>query len=48
MQLADRISVNLEGPAQERLNALAPKKNFDLEQMAMLPKAGQIRRDHPN
>jgi predicted DNA-binding helix-hairpin-helix protein len=48
MQLADRISVNLEAPTQERLNALAPKKNFDLELMAMLRKADQIRRDHPN
>lgn len=28
MQLADRVSVNLEGPTPERLNALAPKKNF--------------------
>jgi predicted DNA-binding helix-hairpin-helix protein len=48
MQVADRISVNLEAPTQERLNALAPKKNFDLELMAMLRRAEQIRREHPN
>lgn len=48
MQLADRISVNLEAPTQERLNALAPKKNFDLELMAILRTADQIRREHPN
>ncbi len=28
MQLADRVSINLEGPTQERLYALAPKKDF--------------------
>ncbi len=28
MQLADRVSINLEGPTQERLTALAPKKDF--------------------
>lgn len=28
MQLADRISINLEAPTQDRLNALAPKKEF--------------------
>lgn len=28
MQLADRISINLEGPTPERLSALAPKKDF--------------------
>jgi predicted DNA-binding helix-hairpin-helix protein len=48
MQLADRVSVNLEAPTQERLDALAPKKNFDLELMAMLRKSDQIRRDHPH
>jgi predicted DNA-binding helix-hairpin-helix protein len=40
--------VNLEAPTQERLDALAPKKNFDLELMAMLRKSDQIRRDHPH
>jgi predicted DNA-binding helix-hairpin-helix protein len=30
MQLADRVSVNLEGSIQERLSALSPKKDFIL------------------
>lgn len=47
MQLADRISVNLEAPTQERLDALAPKKNFDRELLSMLRMADQIRREHP-
>jgi len=47
MQLADRVSVNLEGPTQERLNALAPKKDFERELLSMLLLAEQIRRDHP-
>lgn len=48
MQIADRISVNLEGPTQARLNALAPKKNFDVELLNMLRLADQIRREHPD
>lgn len=47
MQLADRVSVNLEAPTQERLDALAPKKSFDRELLSMLRLADQIRRDHP-
>ena len=47
MQLADRISVNLEAPTQERLNALAPKKNFEHELLNMLRLSAKIRRDHP-
>ncbi|MFN8527992.1 MAG: radical SAM protein [Anaerolineae bacterium] len=47
MQLADRVSVNLEAPTQERLDALAPKKNFDAELLNMLRMADQIRRAHP-
>ncbi len=47
MQLADRVSVNLEGPTQERLNALAPKKDFQRELLNMLLLAEQIRHDHP-
>jgi predicted DNA-binding helix-hairpin-helix protein len=47
MQLADRVSVNLEGPTQERLNALAPKKDFLRELLTMLEMAETIRRDHP-
>ena len=47
MQLADRVSVNLEGPTQERLNALAPKKDFQRELLSMLRLAEEIRREHP-
>lgn len=48
MQIADRVSVNLEAPTQERLNALAPKKEFMGELLAMLHMAEQIRREHPH
>ena len=48
MQLADRVSVNLEGPTQERLDALAPKKDFQRELLSMLQLAEQLRRTHPN
>jgi predicted DNA-binding helix-hairpin-helix protein len=48
MQLANRVSVNLEGPTQERLNALAPKKDFQRELLSMLQLAEQIRREHPH
>src|SRR5947209_17249217 len=47
MQLADRVSVNLEGPTQERLDALAPKKDFQRELLSMLQLADQLRRTHP-
>jgi len=47
MQLADRVSVNLEGPTQERLDALAPKKDFKRELLTMLHWAEAIRREHP-
>lgn len=47
MQLADRISVNLEAPTQARLQALAPKKEFTRELLSMLTTAAQIRREHP-
>lgn len=47
MQLADRFSINLEGPTQERLNALAPKKDFQGELLRMLQLAAEIRREHP-
>lgn len=47
MQLADRVSVNLEGPTETRLQALAPKKNWGVELVPMLQMAEQIRRDHP-
>ena len=48
MQLADRISVNLEAPTQARLQALAPKKEFTRELLNMLTMAAQLRRDHPH
>jgi predicted DNA-binding helix-hairpin-helix protein len=47
MQLADRVSVNLEGPTQERLSALAPKKDFMGELLRMLQWAETIRRENP-
>src|SRR2546421_2845301 len=47
MQLADRVSVNLEAPTQERLSALAPKKDFTRELLTMLRWAEDIRRKHP-
>jgi predicted DNA-binding helix-hairpin-helix protein len=48
MQLADRVSVNLEGPTQERLNALAPKKDFTSELLKMLQWAEAIRQANPH
>lgn len=48
MQIADRISVNLEGPTQQRLDALAPKKQFADELLAMLQLAEQLRRENPH
>jgi predicted DNA-binding helix-hairpin-helix protein len=47
MQLATRVSVNLEAPSQERLSALAPKKDFGRELLQMLRWAEDIRRAHP-
>jgi len=47
MQLADRVSVNLEGPTQERLSALAPKKDFMGELLKMLQWAETIRQANP-
>ena len=47
MQLADRVSVNLEGPTQERLSALAPKKDFIDELLKMLQWAQTVRQEHP-
>lgn len=47
MQLADRVSVNLEGPTQDRLSALAPKKTFMDELVTMLQWAHKIRTEHP-
>ena len=46
MQLADRVSVNLEAPTSARLAALAPKKIFVEELVQMLMWAQEIRSDN--
>jgi predicted DNA-binding helix-hairpin-helix protein len=43
MQLADRVSINLEGATAERLHALAPKKDFEQELLQRLKWAHDIR-----
>lgn len=43
VELADRVSVNLEGPTQERLDFLAPKKRMS-ELLAPLRLASELRR----
>lgn len=48
MQLADRVSVNLEGPTQALLEALAPKKDFQRDLLRLLQRAAAIRRAHPH
>ncbi len=48
MQLADRVSVNLEAPTSVRLADLAPKKVFVEELVQMLQWAQQIRQNHQN
>jgi predicted DNA-binding helix-hairpin-helix protein len=45
MQLADRVSVNLEGATPQRLEALAPKKEFWTELFQRLQWISQLRRD---
>jgi len=47
MQLADRISVNLEAPNTERLNRLAPHKVFLEELLQPLKWVDEIRRSQP-
>jgi predicted DNA-binding helix-hairpin-helix protein len=44
MQLADRLSINLEAPNEKRLAALAPKKEFFAELLRPLQWVEQIRR----
>lgn len=48
MQLADRVSVNLEAPNTERLLRLAPHKEFMEELIAPLKWAEAIRRNRPS
>jgi predicted DNA-binding helix-hairpin-helix protein len=45
MQLADRVSINLEGATAERLTALAPKKDFNGELLSRLLWASDLRKD---
>jgi predicted DNA-binding helix-hairpin-helix protein len=47
MQLASRVSINLEAPTPGRLPALAPKKNFVEELLAPLKWAEEIRQNEP-
>jgi predicted DNA-binding helix-hairpin-helix protein len=47
MQLADRVSINLEAPNQERLTRLAPNKNFHEELFRPLKWVEEIRRSQP-
>jgi predicted DNA-binding helix-hairpin-helix protein len=45
MQLADRVSINLEAPTTERLEKLAPHKHFTEELMQSLKWIQQIRQN---
>ena len=47
MQLADRVSINLEAPNKERLTKLAPNKNFFDELFQPLKWVEEIRRTQP-
>jgi predicted DNA-binding helix-hairpin-helix protein len=43
MELADRVSINLEGPTEERLSALAPKKELYGDLLQRLQWAAEIK-----
>ena len=47
MQLADRVSINLEAPSAPHLRRLAPHKQFDSELLAPLRWAEEVRRELP-
>jgi predicted DNA-binding helix-hairpin-helix protein len=47
MQLADRVSINLEAPNKERLTKLAPSKNFFDELFRPLKWVEEIRQSQP-
>ncbi len=47
MQLADRVSINLEAPNRERLSKLAPNKNFFEELFRPLKWVEEIRQSQP-
>ncbi|PKO07606.1 MAG: hypothetical protein CVU41_00070 [Chloroflexi bacterium HGW-Chloroflexi-3] len=46
MKYADRVSINLEAPNPERLNILAPLKNFGEELFSRLKWVESIRKNH--
>jgi predicted DNA-binding helix-hairpin-helix protein len=48
MQIADRVSINLEAPNTRRLGMLAPKKQFIEELVEPLRWVDEIRRDQPD
>src|SRR6266498_868058 len=48
MQLADRISINLEAPNAERLKILAPNKSFSEELIKPLKWVEEIRQSQPS
>jgi predicted DNA-binding helix-hairpin-helix protein len=48
MQLADRVSVNLEAPNDSRLVKLAPQKQFTKELLQPLKWINEIRRSQPS
>ena len=48
MQIADRVSINLEGATAQRLEALAPKKDFWGELFGRLQWASELRQENPH
>lgn len=48
MQLADRVSINLEAPTEARLQALAPKKQLMDELFVQLQRAHAIKQQNPH
>lgn len=46
MQLADRVSINLEGPTPQRLDALAPRKDFFNDLLKHIEWTQDIRESH--
>ena len=48
MQLADRVSINLEAPSSDRLAKLAPRKQFIEELLQPLKWVNQIRQNQPS
>ena len=48
VELADRVSINLEGATADRLSALAPKKDFNNELLQRLQWANELRQGLPH